>query len=380
MNAVLDAGERAHAAALAGLNAMTPKRLSSLLRRHRPSEAWEVAMGRADDPVAGPWFRRHPLLLGEFRTSGARRPPDEVWDRCRSTGTSVLLLDDPEYPACLRGDPEAPAVLFARGDPTALDARRAGIVGTRNATDGGRRLATRLGRELAQAGITVVSGLARGIDGCAHRGVLAASPAVGGAPVAVVASGPDHPFPREHRDLWEEVVDRGLLVSEHPPGAPPLADWFPLRNRILAALSEVLVVVESRERGGSLVTARMATERQIPVLAVPGSLLNRAAEGTNRLIADGSSAVLDSTDVLIALGLETKRAGRRRHEHRPRPSSLDRTVLDAFAGDPLTLDHVVLRTGLGITEVALAVGRLEAGGWLASSAGWYEPVGAAAVG
>lgn len=371
----MNAAERASAAALAGLSGMNPKRLASLLGRHRPSTAWAVAMGEHPDPVVETWFRRSPELVETFRRSGMLRPPEEVWELCVLTGTQVVLAADPEYPAVLLGDPFAPAVIFVRGSLDVLASRRAGVVGTRNATESGRRLAARLGRELAEAGVAVVSGLARGIDGAAHRGVLAARPGCG-APIAVVASGPDTPFPREHRELWAEVVERGVVISEFPPGSPPLSERFLLRNRILAALSEVVVVVESRERGGSLMTARLAADRQIPVLAVPGSLHNRAAEGTNRLIADGATAALDTLDVLVALGLATGRSAGRAPDPRRRPSPGDRVVLDAFSGDPLTLDQVVLRSGLALVETALALGRLEADGWVVDVGGWFEPVGA----
>jgi DNA processing protein len=196
----------------------------------------------------------------------------------------------------------------------------------------------------------------------------------------VVASGPDVPYPREHARLWSEVIDRGLLLSEHPPGSPPLADWFPLRNRVIAALSEVIVVVESRSTGGSLITVREAAKRDIGVLAVPGSLLNRAAEGTNRLIADGGQAVLDTLDVLVALGLDTRRSGRRAFDSRTRPDSADQRVLDAFDGDALTIDEVAARVGLPIIGLALSLGRLEAGGWLRAAGGWFEPMDARMVG
>lgn len=363
----------AYAAALAGLDAMPARRLSSLLRRHPPERAWAVALGRHPDEVVARWWSRNAGLQDAWRRSAALRPPESVWERCAALGIAVWVQGHGAYPDVLDGDHEAPAVLFARGRSSALDGRRAGVVGTRNATEGGRRLALRLGEQLAAAGVRVVSGLARGIDGCVHAGALSAGAA---PPVGVVACGLDLPFPREHARLWDQVADAGLLLSEHPPGTPPLPDHFPARNRVIAALSEVLVVVESRSRGGSLVTARLAAERGVPVLAVPGSLLNRAAEGTNRLIADGCATVLEPVDVLVALGLDTSRTTGPGPERRVRPRGLDRVVLDSFGGDALTLDQAVLRTGRPLAEVALAVGRLEAQGWLLACDGWFEPVGA----
>ncbi len=374
----------AFAAALAGLDRLTPTRLLALISAGPWSEVWRMVAGdvAASTTVSRLWSRT-PALRDEWRASARLRPPEQVWAACLATATEVVVIGSPSYPELLAVDPLPPPVLFARGDLGVLDGRRAGIVGTRNATEGGRRLSARLGRELSEAGVRVVSGLARGIDGCAHAGVLSASrsgPLPPGPPIAVVASGPDVPYPREHARLWAEVIDRGLLLSEHPPGSPPLADWFPLRNRIIAALSEVIVVVESRSTGGSLITVREATKRNIGVLAVPGSLLNRAAEGTNRLIADGGQAVLDTLDVLVALGLDTRRAGRRAFDSRTRPDAADQRVLDAFDGDALTIDEVAGRVGLPIVGLALSLGRLEAGGWLRAAGGWFEPMDARTVG
>ena len=171
----------------------------------------------------------------------------------------MLLHGATGYPAVLADDLSPPPVLFARGDVAALDGRRVTIVGTRSATAAGREVAAELGAGLAQAGVRVVSGLARGIDGWAHRGALSA--VGGGPPVGVVASGLDVVYPPEHRPLWDEVVERGVLLSEVPPGTTPHALRFPLRNRILAALGEVVVVVESKRKGGSLITVEEALLR-----------------------------------------------------------------------------------------------------------------------
>jgi DNA processing protein len=362
----------AYAAAIAGTDGMTPHRLTLLLRRHRPEEAWAVLRGEVDDRLFAADLERSAWLRRGVGRSVTNDAPARAWERCLTTGTRVLPLGSPGYPPVLAADRSAPAVLFVRGDVAALEHRRVGMVGTRNATEGGRRLAARLGRELAEAEVSVVSGLARGIDGSAHRGVLAGD---GGAPpIAVVASGPDVPFPREHTSLWGRVIERGLLLSEHPPGTPPMATSFPARNRILAALSEVLVVVESRAKGGSMITVNEAQLRQIEVLAVPGSLLNRAADGTNGLIAQGAIPVLGSDDVLVALGLDHRRAGATAFDSRPPPNTGDRAVLDAMAGDALTVDEVMGRTGLPLADAALALGRLEAGGWVVRAGGWFEPV------
>ena len=273
------------------------------------------------------------------------------------------------YPWALALDRAAPAVLFHRGRLEALDRRRVGIVGTRNATLHGRSTATRFGAELAEHGVAVVSGLARGVDGAAHRGALGAD---GAPPVGVVASGLDVRYPREHADLWDAVAERGLLLSESPPGTAPEAHRFPLRNRVLAALSEVLVVVESRASGGSLITAREARDRDVTVLVVPGSTSSRASDGTNLLARDGAGIALDATDVLVALGLDTRRTRAGQCDPRRRPDPADRPILDLFEGGGLELEEVVARSGRPVGEVALALGRLEAGGWVLDTGGWFE--------
>jgi DNA processing protein len=359
-----------HLAALAGFDLMTVARLRVVLAHHDPVEAYAVAAG--DAPPSPPVARLlTPELRATWRASAQRRRPADWADRCAAAGIHVVTIRDPDFPAPLRHDPQPPAALFVRGDLAALDARRVGVVGTRNATGTGRQIAERLGRELAEAGVAVVSGLAKGIDGAAHRGALAAG---NGRPIAVVGNGPDTPYPRQHAALWAEVCAGGVLISEWPPGTAPEAFRFPLRNRILAALSEVLVVVESRERGGSLITAQAALERSIDVMAVPGSIRNRAATGTNQLLRDGAAPVTCADDVLLALGLDTRRATREAYDPRPRPRGVDAEVLERCRRDPCTLDEVVVDVGVSIGDAAMALARLERAGWLREAGGWFEPV------
>jgi DNA processing protein len=168
------------------------------------------------------------------------------------------------------------------------------------------------------------------------------------------------------------VATKGLLLAEVPPGTSPEGFRFPQRNRVLAALAEIVVVVESRAAGGSLVTAEAAERRDIPVMAVPGSPRNPAAEGTNRLILDGAAPVLDVTDVLVALGLSTGRTNGRGPERRPPPEPGDQLVLDLFGAEPLDLERVVTSSGWAVSEAALALARLETAGWLVRTAGWFE--------
>jgi DNA processing protein len=227
--------------------------------------------------------------------------------------------------------------------------------------------------------VSVVSGLARGIDAAAHRGVLdaaAGNAAVDAAdntapPIAVVASGLDVVYPREHADLWAAVAERGVIVSESPPGCAPDAFRFPLRNRVLAMASEVLVVVESRATGGSMITVDEAAKRGVVVMAVPGSPHSTTSAGTNALLAQGAATVCDAGDVLVALGIDHHRQTTS-SDARMRPSAADRVVIDALARRPMTLEQLVVHLQLPIADVALRLGRLEAQGWTVVNGGWWE--------
>ena len=362
----------AYVAALAGFPRMTTSRLATLLAGRSAEEAHAIAVGkrRAPEPIAA-LFGRDPDLAASWRNEAFRRLPDDVWRTCCDTGVAVVVPGDVEYPPQLLDDPRRPAALFVRGDLGVLDGRRVGIVGTRNATQRGRETAARFGYELADAGVVVVSGLARGIDGSAHRGALAVA---GSTPVAVVGNGPDVPYPKQHRELWNAVAERGALISEWPPGTSPDAFRFPLRNRILAGVVEVLVVVESRERGGSLITAREAAERGVEVVAVPGPVQSRASIGTNRLLFDGAAPVTEVADVLMALGLDGRRAGRSRFDSRRRPVATDLQLIEACRHRARSLEELAEDSGGTLSEVALAVARLEHDGWLRETAGWFEAI------
>ena len=360
--------------ALARLPGVGSGRLRRMLAHHAPAEALEaLAGGRPLHPMV---MRAIPATdLATMMVAARDADPDAELAACRASDVVVLLHGGPGYPAPLLADPEAPAVLFVRGDPAVLDTRRVGIVGTRNATASGRATARELGAALAGEGVAVVSGLARGIDGAAHLGARTAGVAGSsvGRPVAIVGSGPDVVYPRRHAELWHWVSSNGLLVSEWPPGTPPDAWHFPARNRIIAGLSEVLVVVESRERGGSLITARLAAERGVEVMAVPGSPRCPASVGTNQLLRDGVAPVTSVDDVLVMLGLDHRRQGTLPFDPRPLPTAEQALVLRACEAEPRTLDSIATATGLPLVQAALAAARLERAGWLSEASGWFEP-------
>ena len=334
-----------YAILLAGHPGVGPRRLCELLGDGGPAAGWMEVGG---DPAADPL---------------------QAVEQHVTAGVTTLLPTDPRYPERLRADHEHPAVLFAQGDLAALGDVRVAIVGTRRCTGAGAGFARELGRDLTEAGVGVVSGLALGIDGAAHRGVLES----GGRPIGVVGSGLDVVYPARHRELWGQVRDEGVLLSEAPLGSRPAPWRFPARNRVIAALSHLVVVVESHAAGGSLLTVKEAADRDIPVMAVPGSVRNPASAGTNRLIADGCAPALDTTDVLVALGLSVA-ARASEGDPRPAPDGHGRTVLAAFDWEPATLEHLAVRTGFPLPELALALESLLAAGWVQAAGGWYERV------
>lgn len=360
-------------AALSSLPGIGPRRLRRVLAHHTGTDALDrFRAGRALHDMVERAIPPSDMVRIRRGSIDAASPGEWV-ARCRSAGVRGVMLGDPDYPPALASDPEAPAAVFVRGDLDALAARRVGVVGTRNATAAGRATARQLGAELATESVTVVSGLALGIDGAAHQGVRSGDGP--GRAVAVVGSGCDVPYPKRHAELWTWVAEHGLLLSEWPPGVPPDAWRFPQRNRILAALCEVLVVVESRERGGSLITARAAADRSVEVMAVPGSPRCRASAGTNQLLVDGAAPVTAVDDVLVMLGLDHRRQVTPAYDPRPRPDSVQTAVLEACRTGPCTLDTIVLATGLDVAEAALAAARLERDGWLVEAGGWFEPAG-----
>jgi len=353
------------AAALAALPMQTPRRLRRLIDLGQPRDVWTMLQS-GHRPLAG---------IGDdvWRTwSGASSLlPQEMMSRCAQAGITVVTRHDVEFPSVLMMDPDAPAVLFVQGHLGVLANRRVGMIGTRGATRFGRHFARTLGRDLASESVCVVSGLARGIDVESHVGALEASGKQASSPAAVVASGLDIVYPPEHEKIWKEIGHRGVLITEAPPGTPPEAYRFPMRNRIIAALSEVLVVVESRYTGGSMITVREAMKRDVTVMAVPGAPGLGTNEGTNELLRDGCGPVTCAQDVLMALGLDHRRAVQW-IDPRLRPEPKEYALLVLMGRRPVTLDELALLSGHAVVATAVTLGRLEAKGWVCQSDGWWE--------
>jgi DNA processing protein len=281
----------------------------------------------------------------------------------------VVERESPGYPALLEAIPDPPQRLYVRGKIP--EQPMLAIVGSRRATPYGERVARRLAAGLAETGIAIVSGLARGIDSAAHRGALEA----GGTTVAVLATGLDRIYPPENRPLAEEIVDQGALVTEMPEQTVPLPRRFPVRNRLISGLSHGVIVVEAAERSGALITARMALEQGREVLAVPGSVDNPLTVGTHRLLKDGATLVHTVEDVLeefpglVRAPARTRACARTREDPGPQEPELFAVweLLDWVV--PRHHDALATQLKLDVQEVSRRLTLLEMGNYIIGDCG-----------
>jgi DNA processing protein len=264
------------------------------------------------------------------------------------TGWRFLPIGDPAFPIRLAAIADPPLGVFVRGATPGGPV--AAIVGARSASSYGREVAELFARELASAGVTVVSGMARGVDAAAHRGALAA----GGPTAAVWGAGPDRVYPAEHASLAEEIAAHGCLITEYPPGSPPRASHFPERNRLIAGLADVVVVVEANERSGALITANLALDEGRDVMAVPGSIFSRLSVGPNGLLRSGAAPALITEDILTVLGVVAPPP--------VKPAAEDPLLSAIPHGEAVTVDHIAAVAGLPVAQVLDSLLRLELGG------------------
>lgn len=303
-----------------------------------------------------------PVALAELRAA-------------KRMGARMLCLGDPDYPAALAGIADAPPVLWARGRIDLLDRPMLALVGTRNASSLGTRMARSLAADLGAAGFVVVSGLARGIDALAHRAALETGT------VAVMAGGLDIVYPVENTDLAREIAQRGLSLSEMPFGLQPQARHFPRRNRIVAGLAQAVIVVEAAVRSGSLITARMALDQGREVMAVPGHPMDSRAAGANLLIRDGAVLVRGAEDVIEALGAPGAAAPARAtappvETAAPSPPArpeggVEGAILAILGPTPVAEDQLIRDLGHPPRAVAQALAILEMAGRITRSAGGF---------
>lgn len=288
--------------------------------------------------------------------------PDEVTGSIDRAGIAFATVLDEIYPRILREIPGPPPVLYYRGTLPAQDEPTVAIVGTRRATSYGREATTRIAADLAGAGVTVVSGLAKGIDGFAHRAALDA----GGRSIGVLASGVDIIYPPEHRHLAERIVECGALVSDYPPGTKPDAPNFPARNRIISGLSLATVVVEAPTRSGALITVGFAADQGRDVYAVPGSILSTASAGSNQLLRQGATPLTTAAELLDDLGLNPADGPQPEQTAFPMTDE-ERSIYALVTAEPQHIDELAYSAGLTISAASALMMMLELKGLVANA-------------
>ncbi|MGH9163543.1 MAG: DNA-processing protein DprA [Vicinamibacteraceae bacterium] len=357
----------------------------SLLGRRQPARTarWLAEQGLETEGVA----RSSGNLPLEVRKASSavsflsRGEPHRTWAEWRAEAAQTVALArgaglvpvtraDPAYPSRLAAIVDPPVVLWVRGDPATLALPMVAVVGSRGATPYALEVASQLARDLAAEGLAVVSGLARGVDAAAHRAALDA-----GKTVAVLGCGADVTYPAEHEALADLIARTGALVSELPPGTPPRAHHFPLRNRILSGLALAVVVVEASNRSGSLITARLALEQGRDVLAVPGNVLADHNRGAHGLLRDGARLVESAADVLDEIGWRSDAGGRGSTEltagGAAEPTTSDWLLAVMTPGEACDVDALVARTGRGSAAVLERLLALELGGLVSRRAGRF---------
>lgn len=292
------------------------------------------------------------VLTRRIRSSEHREQAAELIQQCQRDQISILTPESLDFPPLLRELPDPPAVLFVRGQITKADQLSIAIVGTRGASHYGRSQAERFARSLARAGLTIVSGLARGIDAAAHRSALDAQ----GRTIAVLSSGVRDIYPPQHKDLAEQIIANGALISEMPPYSKPKKGMFPQRNRLISGLCLGTLVVEAAERSGALITARHAGEQGREVFAMPGMVSSPAARGCHALIRDGAYLTQDPEDILDQLGplvqgVQITPEVEIRHPAQLQLNEQESAVLQAINLEPTDINLVVTTCGLPVARV-----------------------------
>jgi DNA processing protein len=326
-----------------------PARFRILLAHFGSAEAAWYANGR-DLAFAGLDLR----TIDSIVATRERLDLDRELARVEAADASLVTQDDDLYPPLLRQIHDAPPLLYVRGQLTPGDELSIAVVGTRRASIYGKQVCERLVSEIAGRGVTVVSGLARGIDAVAHRVALAA----GGRTIAVVGCGVDVTYPPEHAALARDIVSNGAIISEYPIGSAPEAGNFPARNRIISGMTRSTLVVEAGETSGALITATFAVEQGRDVLAVPGSVLAEGCVGTNRLIQQGAKLVLNVNDIFDELSVAT--VGQQLEFRSVAPEDpTERSLLSLLTGEPSHVDEIVRQLGLPVAAVSGALAMLE---------------------
>lgn len=294
------------------------------------------------------------LLIGHDSAAAV----DAALEWSAQPGNRLVTLADADYPQALLATADPPVLLYVKGDTTLMNRPGLAVVGSRNASKQGEANAVNFATALSGAGLTIVSGLALGIDAAAHRGGLAAK----GSTVAVVGTGADRIYPSANETLAREIAERGVIVSEFPLGTPPLAANFPRRNRLIAGLSRGCLVVEAAERSGSLITARLAADIGLDVFAIPGSIHSPLSKGCHKLIKQGAKLVESAQDVLEELRWEAVVAPAVQQVEAAENADDGARLLEAVGHDPVALDTLAARTGLTAEQLLAMLLPLELDG------------------
>jgi len=303
-------------------------------------------------------------ILDHFLSLRKKIDLEQVWDRLEKTGIQVITWDDPNYPRLLREIDQSPPVLYVRGELIPEDDVAVAIVGTRRVSAYGRQVTEDLATYLSQHRITIVSGLARGIDAIAHQATLRA----GGRTIAVLGSGVDRIYPPENRHLAEEMMASGALLSDYPPGTPPESSNFPPRNRIISGLSLAIVVIEAGDTSGALITASYAADQGRDVLAVPGNINSPNSRGTNRLIQSGAKPLLSPQDVLETMNIDQITTHRMARKILPTDET-ETKLLDVLSTGTMAVDEISFLSGLPIEKVSATLAMLELKGLVRNAGG-----------
>jgi DNA processing protein len=291
---------------------------------------------------------------------------ERIWEQIEARGISVLILTDEAYPRRLRELEQPPPVLFMSGELKTEDEWAVAVVGTRRVTAYGRQVAEDIAGTLARNGVTVVSGLARGVDSIAHQAALDA----GGRTVAILGSGLDRIYPPENRKLAEQITNTGALLSDYPPGTPPEASNFPPRNRLISGLSLAVVIVEAGQTSGALITAAFAADQGRDVFSVPGNITAPGSKGTNRLIRDGAQPLLHPEEILEALELTMVAEHRTARVTLPADAT-EAKLFETLGGDPLHIDEIRNLTEMPIETVTATLAMMELKGMVRQVGGMH---------
>ena len=338
------------------VNGVGPKLLAGLIDHFGCAEA---AL-KATLSQLGQVTRVGPKLSTLIRDSSQGDLADRVFKHCSDNGIRMVLAGDAEFPRLLSELPDPPVMLFVRGTFHKNDQLSIAMVGTRHCTSYGRTMAERISKALARYGITIVSGLARGIDAICHRGAIES----GGRTIAVLGSSVTDIYPPEHKELADQVAEHGVLISETHPFAKPKAGVFPQRNRIISGLSLGTIVVEAADRSGSLITARHAGEQGRDLFAVPGPATSRMSRGCNQLIRDGAILIQDAEDVIEHLGPLVEKASLGdgnvvHHATELQLNEVEQAVLQAIECMPTDIDQVISTSKLPVSRVLSTLSVLE---------------------